>query len=165
MKNAAQLARMERALVPHLDAAYNLARWLTGSGPDAEDAVQEACVRALSYFDGFRGEDGRSWLLAIVRNTCYDRLRKNRPALELVETADDAPGPEELQLRAADREMVRGCLEGLPPEYREVLVLRELEEMSYREIAQVTGVPIGTVMSRLSRGRAALKSALLKEAK
>lgn len=161
MKNTAQTARAERALVPHLDAAYNLARWLTGSNQEAEDAVQEACVRALAFFDGFRGEDGRAWLLAIVRNTCYDRLRKHHPAVELLDPPDGAPDPEAQQLRAADREMVRTALERLPLEYREVLVLREIEGMSYRQISQVAGVPIGTVMSRLSRGRAALKRLLL----
>ena len=160
LEDASQFSRMERALVPHLDAAYNLARWLMGSGQEAEDAEQEACVRALSFFDGFRGDDGRAWLLAIVRNTCYDRMRQRRPTAELVETADDSPGPEALQLREVDREMVRGALERLPPEYREVLVLRELEGMSYREIAQVAAVPMGTVMSRLSRGRAALRKSL-----
>jgi RNA polymerase sigma-70 factor (ECF subfamily) len=148
---------MERALVPHLDAAYNLARWLTGSAQDAEDAVQEACARALQHFDGFRGDDGRAWLLAIVRNTCYDYLRKKRPSAELFEVADERPGPEALQIQAADRELLQRALERLPEEYRETLVLREMEGMSYREIAQVAGIPMGTVMSRLARGRAALR--------
>ncbi|HLK64052.1 MAG TPA: sigma-70 family RNA polymerase sigma factor [Bryobacteraceae bacterium] len=154
-------------MLPHLDAAYNLARWLIGNAPDAEDVAQEACVRALTFFDGFRGEDGRPWLLAIVRNTCYDWLRKNRryfqmqgePA-ELDTTADPGPDPEAIQLRTADRDMVRRGLEALPAEYREVLVLRELEGMSYKQIAQVTEVPIGTVMSRLARGRKRLEAEL-----
>ena len=155
-----RLVRFERAMLPHLDAAHNLARWLTGSAQDAEDVVQDACLRALTFFDGFRGEDGRAWLLAITRHTCYDWLRKNRrqsellaPPEELDLAADGAPGPEAEQLRNADRRLVREGLERLPAEYREVLVLRELEGMSYKQIARITGAPIGTVMSRLARAR------------
>ncbi len=156
-------------MLPHLDAAYNLARWLTGSGADAEDAVQDACLRALTFFDGFRGEEGRAWLLTIVRNTCYDWLWKNRRATllavaqeELEAAPDLGPSPEAEQLRKADGRMLQDGLAALPAEYREALVLRELEGMSYREIAQVTGAPIGTVMSRLARGRKRLE-AMLKE--
>jgi RNA polymerase sigma factor (sigma-70 family) len=162
-----KLARFENAMLPHLDAAFNLARWLTGSAPDAEDAVQEAYLRAVTFFDSFHGEDGRAWLLAIVRNTCYDWLRKNRMhperaagEEELGRVADAAPDPEVQQLRNADRRMVHSSLEALPAEYREALVLRELEGMSYREIARVTDAPIGTVMSRLARGRKRLEAAL-----
>jgi RNA polymerase sigma factor (sigma-70 family) len=154
-------------MLPHLDAAYNLARWLTGSVHDAEDVVQDACVRALTFFDSFRGEDGRGWLLTIVRNSCYDWLRKNRSgALVAVEQAeleaapDASPGAEAEQLRQADGRMLRAALEALPAEYREALVLRELEGMSYREIAQITGTPMGTVMSRLARGRKRLEVVL-----
>jgi RNA polymerase sigma factor (sigma-70 family) len=154
-------------MLPHLDAAYNLARWLTGSPQDAEDAVQDAYVRALTFFDGFRGEDGRAWLLTIIRNTCYDWLRKNRKNLqlagspeELASAPDLAPGPEAEQLRNADRRMVQEALDALPAEYREVLVLRELEEMSYKQIARVTEMPIGTVMSRLARARKRLGTIL-----
>ena len=153
-------------MLPHLDSAYNLARWLAGNDQDAEDVAQEACLRALTFFDGFHGEDGRAWLLAIVRNTGYDWLRKNRnPQLmacpeELDSAADTSPDPEVEQLRKADRRAVREGLESLPPEYREVLVLRELEGMSYKQIAQVTSIPIGTVMSRLARGRKRLETAL-----
>ena len=160
-------ARFERAMLPHLDAAYNLARWLVGNAQDAEDVAQEACLRALTFFDSFRGEDGRAWLLAIVRNTCYDWLRKNRnPQLlgsteELDAAADPGPGPEAAQLRHADQRAVRDALEALPAEYREALVLRELEGMSYKEIARVTDLPIGTVMSRLARGRKRLEAALV----
>jgi RNA polymerase sigma factor (sigma-70 family) len=160
--------RFENAMLPYLDAAYNLARWLTGSPADAEDAVQDACVRALTFFDSFRGGDGRAWLLAIVRNTCYDWLRKHRgPTLlaaseELERVPDPSSGAEAEQLRLADARMLQEGLDALPAEYREALVLRELEGMSYREIAQVTGVPIGTVMSRLSRGRERL-GRMLKE--
>jgi RNA polymerase sigma-70 factor (ECF subfamily) len=154
-------------MLPHLDAAYNLARWLVGSAHDAEDAAQEACLRAITYFDSFHGEDGRTWLLAIVRHACYDWLRKNRGSLhlradpeELDAAPDTAPNPETVQLRNADRNMVREALEALPADYREVLVLRELEGMSYREIAKVTDSPIGTVMSRLARGRKRLEITL-----
>jgi len=159
-------ARFERAMLPHLDSAYNLARWLAGNNQDAEDVAQEACLRALTFFDGFHGEDGRAWLLAIVRHTCYDWLRKNRnlrllgSAEELDSVVDSAPDPEAEQLRNADQRMVRESLEALPPEYREALVLRELEGMSYKQIAQVTDVPIGTVMSRLARGRKRLLAVL-----
>jgi RNA polymerase sigma-70 factor (ECF subfamily) len=165
--DAGKRARFERAMLPHLDSAYNLARWIAGNDQDAEDVAQEACLRALKFFDGFHGEDGRAWLLAIVRNTCYDWLKKNRrnPQLlgseEELETAtDQSPGPEAEQLKKADRRLVQLGLEALPAEYREVLVLRELEEMSYRQIAQVTDLPIGTVMSRLSRGRKRLQEIL-----
>jgi RNA polymerase sigma-70 factor (ECF subfamily) len=165
--DAARLARFERALLPHLDAAYNLARWLAGGAHDADDVVQEACLRALAFFDGFHGEDGRAWLLAIVRNTSYDWLRKHRRSAQLVApvedlewAADSAPDPEEEQLRSADREAVRQGLESLPAEYREVMVLRELEGMSYKQIARVIDAPIGTVMSRLARGRKRLMGAL-----
>jgi RNA polymerase sigma-70 factor (ECF subfamily) len=154
-------------MLPHLDAAYNLARWLVGNPQDAEDVAQEACLRALTFFDGFHGEDGRGWLLAIVRNACYDWLRKNRrysrmqgEPEELDAVADPAPNPEVLQLRNASRDIVRQGIEALPPEYREALVLRELEGMSYQQIARVTDVPIGTVMSRLARGRKRLETGL-----
>jgi RNA polymerase sigma-70 factor (ECF subfamily) len=163
-----QRESFERAMLPHLDAAYNLARWLTGSVHDAEDVVQDAFVRALTFFDSFRGEDGRGWLLTIVRNTCYDWLRKNRRSTlvaveqEELEAAPDAsPSPEAEQLRKADGRMLQAGLEALPVEYREALVLRELEGMSYRQIAQVTGTPMGTVMSRLARGRKRLEKVLL----
>ena len=162
-----KLARFERALLPHLDAAYNLARWLTGSAGDADDVVQEACLRALTFFDGFHGDDGRAWLLAIVRNTCHDWLRKARrsaqlstPVEELDWAADSGPDPEEEQLRNADREAVQRGLEALPAEYREILVLRELEGMSYKQIARVIDAPIGTVMSRLARARKRLMAVL-----
>lgn len=154
-------------MLPHLDAAYNLSRWLVGSPQDADDVVQEACLRALAFFDGFHGEDGRSWLLAIVRNTCHDWLRKARRSAQFSTAVDDldwaadsAPDPEEEQLRNADREAVHRGLDSLAPEYREVLVLRELEGMSYKQIARVVDTPIGTVMSRLARGRKRLMAVL-----
>lgn len=161
--------RFEELALPHLDAAYNLARWLTRNDHDARDVVQEAYMRAFRFFDGFHGDNARSWLLAIVRNTCYTWLRQNRglhvnasldelldageadAVLAAVEPSED--GPEKLMLREDDKALVNRALERLPEEFREVLVLKELEELSYREIAAVTGVPLGTVMSRLARAR------------
>ncbi|PWU10228.1 MAG: RNA polymerase subunit sigma [Terriglobia bacterium] len=163
-------ARFEAAMLPHLDAAYNLARWLVGNPHDAEDAVQDAYLRALTYFDAFHGEDGRGWLFAIVRNACYQRLRKIRrsvavfePVESLEAAADHKPGPEALHLREADRQTIERGLECLPPEYREVLVLREMEGMSYKQIARIIEAPIGTVMSRLARGRRRLQEILTGE--
>jgi len=159
--------RFEQALLPHLDAAFNLARWLTRNSQDAEDVVQEAYLRALTFFDSFHGEDGRAWLLAIVRNTCYTWLRTNRPA-HLKEGLDEehhqaesnAPDPEMLQIGSADREMIHKALEELPAEYREILVLREMEGLTYKQIADIIGTPLGTVMSRLARARKRLSSLL-----
>jgi RNA polymerase sigma-70 factor (ECF subfamily) len=169
---AEQSVRFERAVLPHLDSAYNLARWLVRDVYDAQDVVQEAYLRALKFFDGFHGEDGRSWLLAIVRNTSYDWLRKNRRSGPMIEhegeldsLVDETPSAEAMQLRDVDRQLIQDCLERLPPEYREVLVLRELEEMSYKQIAGVTELPIGTVMSRLARGRKRMQSMLTGAAK
>jgi RNA polymerase sigma-70 factor, ECF subfamily len=157
----------ERCILPHLDAAYNLARWLTRDEWNARDLVQEACVRALRFFDGFHGGDGRAWLLAIVRNTCYTWLKGNR-AQELATPFDEelhaleseAPSAESLLEQSQDQDRLRGALEELTVEYREVLVLRELEGLSYKEIAAVVKVPIGTVMSRLARGRQRLQQSL-----
>lgn len=152
-----RIAGFEEAVLPHLDAAHNLARWLTGDDADAGDAVQEACVRALRYFDGFQGGDARPWFLAIVRNCAYDALSRRPKGPEL---AEEAAGPDaredsiESNLEKIDERAALGrALQGLPVEFREALVLRELEGMSYKEIAAATGTPIGTVMSRLSRGR------------
>jgi RNA polymerase sigma-70 factor (ECF subfamily) len=154
-----QLARFEQVILPHLDAAYNLARWLTRSDHDAEDAVQEACLRAYQFFGGFHGGDGRGWLLAIVRNTCYTWLEKNRPRAPVTSFDEDrhggtpGPGPEAGLLREEDKQLLHRALGELAPEFREVLVLRELEGLSYKEIAGITGAPLGTVMSRLARAR------------
>ena len=155
-----KVVRFEQALLPHLDAAFNLARWLTRNQQDAEDVVQEAYLRALTFFDSFHGEDGRGWLLTIVRNTCYTWLRKNRPAwLEegfdegRLEAESGAPDPEALRIANAGRERVHQALSELPAEYREVQVLREMEELSYKQISSIVGVPLGTVMSRLARAR------------
>ena len=158
--------QFEQVVLPHLDAAYNLARWLVRSPADAEDVVQEACLRALRFFDGFRGGDSRAWLLKIVRNTCYSWVKKNRPNefTEFDETvhSNEVPGKDaeaKLVLRA-NSECVRKALEALPVRFREVLVLREVEELSYKEISDVTGVPLGTVMSSLSRARQRLREEL-----
>jgi RNA polymerase sigma-70 factor (ECF subfamily) len=158
---------VEEALLPHLDAAYNLARWLIRSPADAEDVVQEACVRALRFFDGFRGGDSRAWLLKIVRNTCYSWVTKNRPT-ELSDEFDETVHRSEVLgedaeaklVSHANSERVRKALETLPAGFREVLVLREIEELSYKEISDVTGVPMGTVMSSLSRARQRLREEL-----
>jgi RNA polymerase sigma-70 factor (ECF subfamily) len=160
------LRRFEQAMLPHLGAAYNLARWLTGNDHDAEDVVQESYVRALRFFGGFRGGDGRAWLLAVVRNTCWS-WKKGARAHELV-TFDErtysarceALDPGQLALRRAEGEEVRTAVEALPAEFREVLVMRELEGMSYKEIASSVGIPIGTVMSRLTRARRRLQETL-----
>jgi RNA polymerase sigma-70 factor, ECF subfamily len=154
------IARFEALLLPHLDAAYNLARWLTHDDQEAQEIVQEAFVRALRFFGGFRGGDGRAWLLTIVRNTCFGRMRRERPG-DLTTPFDEEvhgldreePGPETALLIADDARAVFRALEDLAVEFREVLVLREIEGLSYKEIADVTGVPIGTVMSRLARAR------------
>ena len=159
-------ARFERAVMPHLDAAFNLARWLTGDGHDAEDVVQEAYLRAFRFFDGFHGDDGRSWLLAVVRNTCYTWLKRNRPPTpavafdEALHAADESFNPETLLLQSAARELLHQALAELPVDFREAVVLRELEGLSYKEIATVTDVPLGTVMSRLARGRGMLRDRL-----
>jgi RNA polymerase sigma-70 factor, ECF subfamily len=158
-------ARFEELIMPHLDAAYNLARWLTRNEHDAEDVAQEAYLRAFKFFDSFRGSNSRSWLLSIVRNTSYDWLKKNRKS-ELTMVFDEqlhAPETSEQQSPVpadVDQELVRQAIEELPVEYREVTILREMEGMSYKEIAEISGVPIGTVMSRLARARKQLLTGL-----
>ncbi|MFL6641954.1 MAG: RNA polymerase sigma factor, partial [Paraburkholderia graminis] len=160
--DAARSRRFQQLALPHLDAAYNLARWLCGNPNDADDVVQEAFMRAFRFFDTFRGDSARPWLLAIVRRTWYTEWRRRASSHETVEfddTMDDATfegwsaggaDPQALLIRDEDARRVHEALALLPVEYREVLVLRELEEMGYREIAQVADVPIGTVMSRLA---------------
>lgn len=161
-----EAARFEQAVLPHLTAAYNLARWLTGNDHDAEDVVQESYLRALKFFPGFRGGSSRPWLLAIVRNTCYTWMRRNRmaePGLELDEEMyvdTTSPSPEAILLATARGDLVRRALEELPAEFREIVILREMEGLSYKEIAEVTSVPVGTVMSRLARARARLQKLL-----
>jgi RNA polymerase sigma-70 factor (ECF subfamily) len=157
--------RFEQLVLPHVDAAFNLARWLLRRRTDAEDVAQEALLRACRFFRGFHGGDARAWLLQIVRNTCYTWLEKNRP-MELSMEFDEeihlqaSATPETLAISGDDRERLILALETLPPRFREVIVLRELEGCSYKEIAAITSLPIGTVMSSLSRARHQLHSAL-----
>jgi len=161
-----ELTVFNEAVLPHLDAAYNLARWLSRNDHDAEDVVQEACLRAFKYWKGFSGRDCRSWLLAIVRNTYYSWLQKQALQPELTEDGelgaidDGAASPEAVLLQNADREILKAALEDLRVEFREAIVLREMEGLSYKEIADISGVPIGTVMSRLARARKQLQSYL-----
>jgi RNA polymerase sigma-70 factor (ECF subfamily) len=156
-------SNFEQAVAPHMDAAYNLARWLTRNDDDASDVAQESLLRALRFFDGFRGGAFRPWLLAIVRNTYLTWIRKNQPqALKPLEDDAQSAGanPEELLLERVDGDRLRQALDELPREYREVIVLREMEELSYKEIADIAGIPIGTVMSRLARARRRLQQAV-----
>lgn len=180
MEWKSKLARFEACALPHMDASYNLARWLTRNDHDAEDLVQEAYLRAFRFFAGFRGTDARAWLLSIVRNTCYTWLKQNR-AQDLITSFDEevhehsaaleaissisTTNPETLLLQQADEQTLRQALEALPVEFREVMILRELEDMSYKQIAAITDVPVGTVMSRLARTRKRLQECLTVGAK
>jgi RNA polymerase sigma-70 factor (ECF subfamily) len=171
----AKRARFERLVLPHLDAAYGLARWLMRDTTQAEDAVQEAYLRAYRFFGTFRGEDARPWILGVVRNACYSLLEQERRAAQAQAFDEDAHGeeavaagtvlrfpadPEAAAIERAERELLQACLRALPGEYREVIVLRELHGCSYREIAHIADVPIGTVMSRLARARKLLRRSL-----
>jgi RNA polymerase sigma-70 factor (ECF subfamily) len=159
--------RFEQAILPHLDAAYNLARWLTGNDHDAQDVTQEALLRAMKFFGKFRGTNPRAWLLTIVRNTGYTWLKQNRN-LKLIDEFDEelhaiddsSSNPDILLARSGNVEALRQAIEKLPIEFREIIILREMEELSYKEIADLAGVPIGTVMSRLARGRKQLQQSL-----
>jgi len=158
-------ARFKVLLEPHLDAAYNYARWLARNDSDAEDVAHDAVLRALEYFDTFKGDRIRPWLLTIVRNTYYTWLKKNRP-VEMVESFDEEthgtpePDPQALALRNADRRVLAAAIESLPREYREPIILREMEAFSYKEIGALLEIPIGTVMSRLARARKKLEEVL-----
>jgi RNA polymerase sigma-70 factor, ECF subfamily len=158
--------RFELLAMPHLDAAFNFARWLTGNTTDAEDVVQDAYLRAFRYFDAFRGDNFRVWLLTIVRNSFLDWLKDNRtgrqlfqPVPEETDWADPAPSAEAMLLEQADSETLGTLMAQLPAEYREILILREIEDLTYKDIAAVASIPTGTVMSRLSRARLALRKA------
>jgi RNA polymerase sigma-70 factor (ECF subfamily) len=162
-----RLTEFERQVLPHLDAAYNLARFLMRNDRDAEDIVQEAALRAFRFFDSFRGENSRAWFLSIVRNTAFTALKRNRMDDQTVEFDEELHGGQIPPLdpgialdRAQDQQTVRAAIEQLPAEFREALTLRELEGMSYKEIADVAGVPIGTIMSRLARARRQLQMLL-----
>ena len=172
----AQVQQFHALILPHLDGAYNLARYLTRDPVLSDDVVQDAMVRAFRAFPQFRGGSARAWLLAIVRNCCrtaqasaagrvalviHESSLGEEAAAQLGDHPDPSPSPEDELLRQADVDAVRAAIEAIPEPFREVIVLRELEELSYAEIAEVTGVPIGTVMSRLARGRAMLAKALL----
>ena len=163
-----ELKRFERAFLPHMNAAYNLARWLTRSDQDAEDVVQEAYLRAVRFFGGFRGGNSKAWFLTIVRNAAYSWLQRSQAQgpitpfdAQIHDVEDKSPGPEVELLQSATRQDLREALERLPVEFREALVLRELEGLSYKEIAEVSGLPIGTVMSRLARARQNLRQHLI----
>jgi RNA polymerase sigma-70 factor (ECF subfamily) len=168
----ADATRFEEVVLPHLDAAHNLARWLTRNPDDAEDVVQEACVRALKYIDSLQGTSARAWFLTIVRHAFYDWCERNRPA-EIARDHGDAidaavdhagVGPEEAALRRAQSQLLAEAVAELPLAYREVLILREMEDLSYKEIARIAEIPIGTVMSRLARARGLLRRAPLLQA-
>ena len=162
-----ETSTFEQLMLPHLDSAHNLSRWLLKDPHDAEDAVQDACLRAFRAFGRFRGADGRAWFLTIVRNVCYSRLRQGKREFSNVAFEEDLHGAPQnigeanaqtwLEVRS---ELLREALERLPTEYREVIVLHDVDGLSYREIAGVAGIPLGTVMSRLSRGRGRLEAEL-----
>jgi len=157
--------------MPHAGAAYNLARWLTKNDQDAQDVVQEAMMRALRYMGKFHGDNARAWLLQIVRHACFSWLKENRPAERtFVDDTDDSlenvPGPADdephtMALRKAERLEINQAIAALPVAYREVLVLRELEDLSYNDIARIADIPLGTVMSRLARARGLMRTALM----
>jgi len=157
----------EETVLPHLDAAFNYARWLTRNDTDAEDVVQDACVRAIRFFSSLRDDDARAWLFTIVRNAWYSRVSRKANVAEGTrlndgqdERPDNALDPEERLLQQHTIALVRAALEQLPVDFREVIVLREIEGLSYKEIAEVAGVPVGTVMSRLARARERLQTIL-----
>ncbi len=162
-----RLSYFEHNIMPHLPAAYNLARWLTHNDQDAEDLVQEAYLRAFKFFDGFQGQNSRTWLLKIVRNTFYSRLPQKK--LHELTTAFDEElhdqgsedfNPEKLVLQNINNKLLMQALAELPVEYREIIILRELEYLSYKEIAELIAIPIGTVMSRLAPARKQLQKSL-----
>ena len=159
--------RFDRLVLPHVAAGYNLARWLLRNEQDAEDAVQTACLRAFQSLDGFRGSDGRPWFLTIVRRSCLNIMRQRTPTSSWEDAAEEAvadertPDPEQFVLRSYEAETVRSAMHRLHPTYREILFLRELQGLSYKEISEVIDHPIGTVMSRLSKARKRLQLALM----
>ena len=173
MNEGQRTARFEAQVLVHLDSAFNLARWITRDDAAARDAVQDGCLQAFLAFDQMHGSNARAWFLAVIRNACMDLLRKRRGRFVEDEYVDDVHGggdaiestvaatPEDIAVRASDAHWLRTCIEGLPRDYREVIVLRELEELSYKEISAIVEIPIGTVMSRLARGRDLLHQRML----
>jgi RNA polymerase sigma-70 factor (ECF subfamily) len=162
-----ETSTFEQLMLPHLDSAYNLSQWLLRDPHDAEDAVQDACLRAFRAFAGFRGADGRAWFLTIVRNVCYSRLRQGKRESMTVAFEEDLHGishdPGEANAQSwleAKGAQLKQALERLPAEYREVIVLHDVEGLSYRDIAGVAEIPLGTVMSRLARARARVQTEL-----
>ncbi|HSD63367.1 MAG TPA: sigma-70 family RNA polymerase sigma factor [Ignavibacteriaceae bacterium] len=163
------IANFELTILPHLDAAYNFARWLTRNNEDAADIVQEACLRAMKYYNSYRGGDGRAWLFTIIRNIFYTRndsesksqsvIDRNFNPVDLISYESN---PELIYQQNENKEMLHKALELLPVEFREIIILRELEGLDYKEIANIAEIPIGTVMSRLSRGRKILSNYLVK---
>jgi RNA polymerase sigma-70 factor (ECF subfamily) len=160
LQKTAKLEIFEETILPHLNAAYNLARWLMRNDQDAQDAVQEASLRAYRFFEGYKGGDAKAWLLAIVRNTCLSWRQRSRRDMsnvlfdELTHSVRvEVPNAEERMVNADRMAALRNCIESLPADQREVLILREFEEMSYKQIAETTNLPAGTVMSRLARAR------------
>jgi RNA polymerase sigma factor (sigma-70 family) len=169
--------RFQTTIMPHLNSAYNLARWLTHGHTETEDIVQEACLRAFKFFDGFHGEDGRVWLLGIVRNTFYTWYQQNKMQNQHASFDEDLHGfnreyfksnednPERVLMQKDSQRILNSALRALSIEFREVMVLRELEELSYKQIAEIVQIPMGTVMSRLGRGRKQLATMLAVSAK
>ena len=157
----------EQVFLPHLDAAYNLARWLLRNDQDAEDAVQEAYMRAYKAFPRFRGGDGKAWFMTILRNVCYTMIKKSRshetpePFDEEIHQAAGAPESREVFRQKANAESLHAAMEKLPDDFREIIVLHDLEGLAYKEIAAVSGIPIGTVMSRLARARGRLRAEIV----
>jgi RNA polymerase sigma factor (sigma-70 family) len=160
-----KVADFENIAMPHLNAAYNLARWLTRNESDAEDVVQEAYLRAFKFFDNFHGGDSRAWILKIVRNTCYSWLQKNRQTFTTDEFDEElhsfeTSNPETICIEKVDRQLLKKLLEDLPIQFCEIIILRDLEGFSYKEIANIAEIPLGTVMSRIARGRQHLQDAI-----
>jgi RNA polymerase sigma factor (sigma-70 family) len=164
------IVNFEETVLPHLDAAYNLARWLTRNDADAKDVVQEAYLRAFKFFNGFHGGDSRAWILKIVRNTCWSWLQKNR-SHEITSEFDEeihsaeSSNPEMILIKSIDKQLLKELLDELPLEFREIVIMRELEGLSYKEIAGIADLPLGTVMSRLARARQRLKNGLVSRLK
>jgi RNA polymerase sigma factor (sigma-70 family) len=171
MNDQERRKHFETQMLPLMPEAYNLARWFMKNEPDARDAVQEAYLKAFRYFESFKGDSGRAWLLRIVRNVCYDALRAKESQLDTISLDDEAaievpdsnPGPSALAIQNATKIHIREALEALPLEFKTVIILREFEGLSYKEISDIVGAPVGTVMSRLSRARRQLAVLLQKE--